>query len=302
MTRKEVVPLKDFISGSFAGIVSVVLGQPLETVKVRMQSQQGLYKTSIDCIKKMYSKEGFTSFYKGTLSPLVGISFCFGACFSANSYSKSFLKKKNIREGKAAALTKRQFFYCGLFTGFFTSFLNCPIENIRIIMQVQGAKMEKKIRSAKNYYTGSVDCLAKIYRSQGIKGLFTGLTPTLLRDVPGGGIYFGTLENLMIKGEIKYGSRTKIPTSLIMLCGSIAGVISAVMIFPMDVVKSIIQANTDKNPKYDNVISTVKAIKREIGYKGFFKGITPCIVRSLPINAIAYITFEKSSNYLKKFM
>jgi hypothetical protein len=50
------------------------------------------------------------------------------------------------------------------------------------------------------------------------------------------------------------------------------------------------------------VISTVKAIKREIGYKGFFKGITPCIVRSLPINAIAYITFEKSSNYLKKCM
>jgi solute carrier family 25 carnitine/acylcarnitine transporter 20/29 len=302
MSRKEAVTIKDFISGSIAGMVSVVLGQPLETVKVRMQSQQAMYKSSIDCIRKMYSKEGFMSFYKGTLSPLLGISFCFGACFSANSFSKNLLKKRNREKGKSDALTRRQFFYCGLFTGFCTSFLNCPIEYIRIIMQVQGAKMDKKIARSRKFYTGSADCFVKIYRSQGKKALFTGLIPTILRDVPGSGIYFGTLENMMIKGEKKYGSRSKIPSSLIMLCGSIAGLISAVFIFPMDVVKSIIQANTEKNEKYKNVLSTIQTVNKEIGYRGFFYGLTPCIARSLPISAIVYLTFEKSSNYLKSHM
>jgi solute carrier family 25 carnitine/acylcarnitine transporter 20/29 len=299
MTEIRAVPIKDFLSGSIAGIVSVVLGQPLETVKVRLQSQQNLYRSSIDCISKMYTNEGFLSFYKGTLSPLIGISFCFGISFSANSFSKSFLKKENINKGGTGQLSMKQYFYCGLFTGLCTSILNCPIEYIRIIMQVQGVKIENNCKTFRKDYTGSVDCFLKVYKAGGIKGLYAGMTATALRDVPGGGIYFGLLENLMKKGEKIYGCKSKMPCYLIMCCGSLAGIISALIIFPMDVVKSIIQANSGRDEKYKKVITTIRAVIIEKGYVGFLNGLTPCMVRSLPISAIAYLTFEKSSNYFR---
>lgn len=302
MSEIRAIPVKDFVSGSIAGIVSVILGQPLETVKVRMQSQHNLYSSTKDCIKKMYTKEGLISFYKGLVSPLFGISFCFGVTFAANSFSKNYLKKRNTKSNKSYQLTQQQFFYCGLFTGLCTSFLNFPIEYIRIILQVQGADAKNSLQYAKERYTGSLDALKKICKSKGIVGLYTGLSATILRDVPGGGIYFGVLENLMRKGEKQYTCRSNIPSSVIMMSGSIAGIISTLIIFPIDVVKSIIQANTSNNPKYRHVLSTIRAIHQDKGYKGFLNGLSPCIARSLPISAIAFLTFEKSSNYLKTCM
>lgn len=51
--------------------------------------------------------------------------------------------------------------------------LKTPVDHTRILMQVQ--------KGNDNKYKGSVDAGIKIYRQHGIKGLYLGFYPTLLR-------------------------------------------------------------------------------------------------------------------------
>lgn len=51
--------------------------QPLDLVKTRLQLQKNtgpstqLYKGVFDCLSKMYASEGFLSFYKGIVPPVL---------------------------------------------------------------------------------------------------------------------------------------------------------------------------------------------------------------------------------------
>lgn len=42
-------------------------------------------------------------------------------------------------------------------------------------------------------------------------------------------------------------------------------------------------------------------VYRQFGYKAFFKGITPCLVRSVPANAACFAMFEFTKGALLKY-
>lgn len=52
-----------------------VSGQPFDIVKVRLQTTSQ-YKNALDAATSIYKNEGATAFYKGTLTPLIGIGAC----------------------------------------------------------------------------------------------------------------------------------------------------------------------------------------------------------------------------------
>ena len=60
---------KDIISGFISGWVQVMLMQPFEIVKVRLQAQSAggvaHYKNGLDCFKRIAMDEGPLAFYKG---------------------------------------------------------------------------------------------------------------------------------------------------------------------------------------------------------------------------------------------
>lgn len=69
--------VKDVFAGTCGGIAQVLSGQPFDTTKVRLQSApEGTYSGTLDVVKKLLKNEGFAGFYKGTLTPLVGVGAC----------------------------------------------------------------------------------------------------------------------------------------------------------------------------------------------------------------------------------
>ena len=64
---KQSSPVQDILSGTAGGIAQVLVGHPLDTVKVRMQAQEGANMVSV-------LKEGFKNrnLYAGASSPLIG--------------------------------------------------------------------------------------------------------------------------------------------------------------------------------------------------------------------------------------
>uniref|UniRef100_A0AC34R4P9 Uncharacterized protein n=1 Tax=Panagrolaimus sp. JU765 TaxID=591449 RepID=A0AC34R4P9_9BILA len=54
----------DFIAGCFGGAAGVLAGHPLDTVKVRLQTQTGVYRGPWHCFTSIIRKEHFKGLYK----------------------------------------------------------------------------------------------------------------------------------------------------------------------------------------------------------------------------------------------
>merc|ERR1712226_431204 len=88
-------PAKGFIAGGFGGVCVVLSGHPLDTIKVRLQTQPSppIYSGTWDCIKKMMAKEGPKGFYKGMSAPLAGVAPIFAVSFFGFNVGKQMQQK-----------------------------------------------------------------------------------------------------------------------------------------------------------------------------------------------------------------
>jgi solute carrier family 25 carnitine/acylcarnitine transporter 20/29 len=289
LTQDNVQVLKDLLGGTMGGIAQVLVGQPFDTVKVRLQSApEGTYKGALDVIKKLLAKEGPKGFYKGTLTPLVGVGACVSVQFSVNEYMKRYYDQK--LNGQPLSLL--DFFTCGGVAGFANGFLASPIEHIRIRLQTQTG--DQKL------FNGPLDCAKKVYQSSGIKGIYKGLTPTLFREGVGLGIYFATYEALIAQELEKYKemSRKDIPGWKLCMYGGLSGYTLWIGIYPVDVLKSKLQTDSLTKPKYRGSIDVVRDVWAKNGIKGFYRGFIPTILRAAPANGATFAIFELTMRLL----
>lgn len=272
----------DLIGGTVGGIAQVLVGQPFDTVKVRLQSApEGTYSGAGDAIKKLVTNEGFSGFYKGTLTPLVGVGACVSVQFSVNEFMKRYFDSKH--HGKNLGLM--EFFYCGATAGFANGFLASPIEHIRIRLQTQVGQTKS--------FNGPIDCGKKIYKASGIGGIYKGLIPTLVRESIGLGIYFATYEALINREmRLKYIERKDILSLNLCLYGGLSGYSMWFGVYPVDVIKSKLQTDSLDKPKYRGSLQVAKDILRTNGIKGFYKGFLPTFLRAAPANGATFAAFE----------
>lgn len=72
----------DLAVGSFAGAVGVLVGHPLDVIKVRMQ-QSPQYRSMLDCAVKTARGEGPLGFLKGVGPPLASVAAYQAVCFAS---------------------------------------------------------------------------------------------------------------------------------------------------------------------------------------------------------------------------
>ena len=72
------------------------------------------------------------------------------------------------------------------------------------------------------------------------------------------------------------------------ISGGMAGIAAWLPCYPQDVVKSVIQSSE----KRINLTEAVQKIYRTSGWRGFFKGFTPTIIRAFPANAATFLGYE----------
>ena len=74
--------LKSFLAGGVGGACVVLVGHPLDLVKVRMQTAgAGGSKNVFGMLSQTFAKEGIRGIYRGASAPLASISFIFAVCF-----------------------------------------------------------------------------------------------------------------------------------------------------------------------------------------------------------------------------
>lgn len=134
VTEKSVVVTGaiDFVAGSLGGVANVLVGQPLDTIKVKMQTFPSLYTNALTCFKKTLANDGIRrGLYAGTLPAVVAnvaensVLFC--------GYSICQQAVTGI-QGKTSATTLDKAM-AGFVAAFFSSFTLCPTELVKCKLQ-----------------------------------------------------------------------------------------------------------------------------------------------------------------------
>ncbi|KAF8893509.1 mitochondrial carrier domain-containing protein [Infundibulicybe gibba] len=300
---------KDLTAGTIGGIGqastfriilhTVLVGQPFDIVKVRMQTApKGTYTGMLHCAGGILKNEGPLAFYKGTLTPLLGIGVCVSIQFGALEYAKRFFAGQNIVRGRGGeggrTLSGDQLFVSGIFAGLANGVVSGPVEHIRIRLQTQP--------NINRTYAGPYDAIRKIYSAHGIKGLYKGQAVTLTREAAGYGVYFLAYEKLVQREMATKGiRRDQINPAKAVLYGAAAGYALWAIIYPIDMIKSRMQTDgftPSTGQKYSSTWNCVRTVWRTEGIGAFTRGLGPTLIRSPFANGATFLGFEMAMRVL----
>lgn len=76
------------------------------------------------------------------------------------------------------------------------------------------------------------------------------------------------------------------------MAGGLAGFSFWLTIYPLDNLKTRIQADSLVNPKYKNYFDCFRKTIKACGFQGLYKGMQPTILRAMPVNAASFLIFE----------
>ncbi|XP_017120648.1 mitochondrial basic amino acids transporter isoform X1 [Drosophila elegans] len=260
----------DFVAGLFGGAAGVLVGHPFDTVKVHLQTdnpRNPKYKGTFHCFRTIVQKESFRGLYRGITSPMGGIGLVNAIVFGVYG---------NVQRLSSDPNSLQSHFYAGSIAGVAQSFVCAPMELAKTRLQLS-SHIDSGIK-----FTGPIHCLRHILKTEGIRGAFKGLVATILRDIPGFSAYFVSFEYLMRQVET--------PSILYTLtAGGLAGMSSWLACYPIDVVKTHMQADAlGSNAKYNGFIDcAIKGFKNE-GPQFFFRGLNSTLIRAFPMNAACF--------------
>ena len=288
MTDSTIKRLSDyhgFLAGLIAGWCGVLTSQPFDLVKVRLQSSSQALNV-VQVVRSILVYEGLGAYWKGTLAPLIGS----GIGNSINIGTLEYAKKKIREYNNGEPLSLKQHALAGALSGVFTTFVFCPFELFRVKMQLQGVVK----CPGEPHYKSTYDAIRKIIRIYGIKGIRRSFPITYLREIYGNAIFYFTYQFSLLHLA---GDKER-KTWQILLSGGFSGIAYWLSIFPLDLVKSRIQADSLCNPYYTSARHCLRETLQKEGVRSLYKGLLPCLVRSFPVSGIYLYSYETVMRFL----
>lgn len=225
-------------------------------------------------------KESVRGLYRGMSSPLAGVAAINATVFGVYGSIQRYASNPN---------SYTTHFVAGSAAGLIQSLICSPVELAKTRLQLQSNVAGAQI------FKGPVQLLNYVYRADGVRGLFKGVTITAIRDIPGYAIYFVSYE---------YLTRLKAEPGLVYtsFAGGMAGTFSWMFSFPIDVIKSRFQADGMKSGRqiYAGIIDcAIKSYETE-GKRVFFRGCSATLLRAFPMNAICFVVVANTLKYFDR--
>lgn len=275
---------KEFVAGGFGGVAGVVAGYPLDTLRIRQQSSNSGSAMSI--FRRVVATEGPSALYRGMGAPLASVTFQNAMVFQTYAVlSRACDKSVDPREPpsyKGVALG-------GVGTGALQSLILSPVELLKIRLQL---KQNPPLGSSTEI--GPTKLAKTILKTEGFRGLYRGLTITVLRDAPAHGLYFWTYEYMREKlhpGCRKTGQET---LNTMLVAGGLAGVASWISCYPLDVIKTRLQAQTKASMKYSGIVDCFRKSVEKDGCRVLFRGLGTAVARAFVVNGAIFAAYELS--------
>lgn len=322
----------DFWAGYISGAVGIVIGNPLDILKVRLQAQSNnvpspTTPTSGTTLAAPLSPSTALSllrkFSTGTAAPILGYGALNALLFVSYNRSEALLNQafpshplsaSGLEVATPTSTTGSNLvttFLAGAIGGLATWVVSTPTELIKCRSQLAPSPAE----------ASSWNICKRIWRTEGgVRGLYFGGTVTAIRDSVGYGFYFWSYELstrwmerwLRDSGYTQANGVESVggaETAKVLLCGGLAGVVTWMSIFPLDVIKTRVQAQVygsgtravvtgERTPligvsgKRMGAVEIAKEAYREGGMRVFFRGLMICSIRAFIVNAVQWAVYE----------
>ncbi|KAF7197279.1 Calcium-binding mitochondrial carrier SAL1 [Pseudocercospora fuligena] len=197
---KQISSSSTFIAGGCAGMIAQAVVYPLDTLKFQMQCEtvaggEHGSKLILHTAKKMWARNGMIAFYKGLPMGLVGM-FPYAAIdlsvfetLKKRVIARNKRNNPNLKHDEDALPGNFSMALMGGFSGAIGASIVYPLNLLRTRLQSQGTVSHPRT------YTGIVDVTRQTLQGEGVRGLFKGLTPNLLKVVPAVSITYVVYEN-----------------------------------------------------------------------------------------------------------
>ncbi|EPS31909.1 hypothetical protein PDE_06868 [Penicillium oxalicum 114-2] len=293
--------MKDIAFGSVAGMAGKLIEYPFDTVKVRLQSQPDhlplRYAGPVDCFRQSFQVEGLRGLYRGISAPM------FGAAVETSCLFFSYrVIQDALRATVFPGVDKLPFMALiasGALSGSVTSLALTPIELIKCKIQVP-------VESTGLKPIGPLGMVVRVFREEGLRGFWRGQMGTLIRETGGSAAWFGGYEaaTSLLRSYSQPGSSEStesLPVHQQMLAGASAGISYNFLFYPADTIKSRMQTADVSllaaSGERQTFASVGRAIWRQQGLKGLYRGCGITCARSAPSSAFIFSVYEGLRSY-----
>lgn len=280
------------------------------------------YTGFVGAFRTIIHEEGIRGLYRGLVPITIGYLPTWTIYFTVYERAKKFYPHFN-RSHFGMQMDLFNHFCAALTAGMTSSVAVNPIWVVKTRLMIQTGKNstiydsatpQQASKSAKNeakaikdaakpvrsYYTGTVDAFRTMYREEGFRVFYLGLTPSLfgLLHV---GIHFPVYEKLKrvlhTEQEDQDGKLWRL-----IVASSFSKMVASTITYPHEILRTRMQIQADRSNirfKSDSkLVDSILTIYRKEGLRGFYAGYLVNLARTVPASAVTLVSFEYFKTYL----
>lgn len=140
-------------------------------------------------------------------------------------------------------------------------------------------------------YKSIAHCTKSVYKAEGIAAFYVSYPTTLAMTVPFTALQFTFYESI---SKVMNPRKLYDPVTHC-VAGGLAGAFAAGLTTPLDVIKTLLQtrgtANDAEVRSAKGLVKAASIIQKQYGWRGFFRGLRPRIITTMPSTAICWQVF-----------
>lgn len=295
------------VAGFTAGVVSTLAVHPFDIVKTRLQIEQNERSRpggSLRIVRRVaaearteaggsQSAAVARAFYRGLMPNMVGNSVSWALYFMWYGNIKDLIRATRPHAA-TRDLSGSDYFLASGGAGVITAVLTNPIWVIK-------TRMLSTARNTPGAYKSITHGTLQLYRSEGLRGFYRGLIPSLF-GVSHGAIQFMAYEQLKIRwASSRHGGKAGLTNVDYLYLSALSKMFAGSITYPYQVVRARLQTY-DAQARYNGAWDVVRQVFKREGIQGFYKGVCPNIVRVLPSTCVTFLVYENTKFYFPRLM
>ncbi|CAB4255135.1 similar to Saccharomyces cerevisiae YJL133W MRS3 Iron transporter that mediates Fe2+ transport across the inner mitochondrial membrane [Maudiozyma barnettii] len=291
------------LAGAFAGIMEHSVMFPIDALKTRIQSAAtvvvatatatggGVSATMpsqprtglLSQIAKISSAEGSFALWKGVQSVILGAGPAHAVYFG----TYEICKKKLIKEEDRFTYQPLKTALSGAAATTASDALMNPFDTIKQRMQLNPKVKVWQIAH-------------RIYKTEGLSAFYYSYPTTLAMNIP-----FTALNFVVYESSTNFFNPSHSYNPLIhCICGGLSGTLCAAITTPLDCIKTVLQVRGSDSvtlpvlKQADTFKKATTALVQVYGWRGFWRGLKPRIVATMPATAISWTAYECAKHFL----
>ena len=308
------------ICGAGAGLASGIVTCPLDVIKTKLQAQGGfasrtaknpygnskqLYKGVLGTGSVIWREEGIRGMYRGLGPMLMGYLPTWAVYLTVYENTREFWHDQCGNWWLARC-------YASLTAGACSTVLTNPIWVIKTRLMSQSAKAPSASDGMRDmrapwHYTSTADAARKMYRAEGMRSFYSGLTPALL-GLTHVAIQFPLYEYFKMRFTgFGMGEHPPVDSTSnwvgISAATFFSKVCASTATYPHEVLRTRLQTQQRRSTmstsdgmrvqhRRSGIVHMCRVILKEEGWRAFYAGIGTNLIRAVPAAMTTMITYE----------